>query len=76
MSERARQTADRFGYQLAILVLAAFVAVVGLVLWLPQQTIGGAPGWLAGAALALAVAELGRRPCGTVAWRLVNGRSW
>ncbi len=76
MSHRARQTADRFGYQLAILVLVCFAGALGLAAWLAQQTLGGVLGWVVGALVAAAVAQVGGGPCGLLAWHLVNGRSW
>jgi hypothetical protein len=62
----------RLGFSLAIIVLAAFVALVAAAVVAGVVLLGGVPGWASGVAFGAAVAQLTRRPVGTLVGRLVD----
>jgi hypothetical protein len=61
----------RLGFTLAVLVLIAFLALVGAVVLACATVLGGPVGWIAGAVLGLAVAQALRGRCGALVRRLV-----
>lgn len=62
----------RLGFSLAVLVLAAFVAVVGAIVYAGATVVGGPVGWGAGVVLGVAVAQALRGRCGALMGRLVD----
>jgi hypothetical protein len=64
--------ARRHANLLAGAVLAAFVTAIALCVAAPALLVGGIGGWLAGAALGVAVALALKRPCGILMGRLVG----
>jgi len=62
----------RMGFSLALLVLAAFVALVGAIVYAGATVVGGPIGWAVGVVLAFAAAQALRRPCGALMGRLVD----
>ena len=62
----------RLGFTLAVLVLGAFLALVGAVVFASVAVVGGPAGWAVGLVLGLAVAQAMRRPCGALLGRLVD----
>jgi hypothetical protein len=62
----------RMGFSLSVLVLAAFVALVGAIVYAGATVVGGAVGWAVGLVLAFAVAQALRGPCGALMSRLVD----
>jgi hypothetical protein len=63
---------SRLGFTLSVLVLAAFVALVGAIVYAGATVVGGPIGWAAGLALAFAAAQALRGPCGALMGRLVD----
>jgi hypothetical protein len=61
----------RAGFSLAVLVLAAFVALVGTIVFVCASVIGGTVGWVSGAVLGLVVAQALRGRAGALVGRLV-----
>jgi hypothetical protein len=61
----------RLGFMLAVLVLGAFLVLVGAVILAGGVVVGGPAGWAAGVVLGLVVAQATRRPCGALIARLV-----
>ena len=62
----------RLGFTLAVLVLGAFLALIGAVVFACVAVVGGPAGWAVGLVLGLAVAQAVRRPCGALLGRLVD----
>lgn len=62
----------RMGFSLSVLVLAAFVALVGAIVYAGATVVGGPIGWAVGLVLAFAVAQALRGPCGALIGRLVD----
>jgi len=62
----------RLGPSLALLVLAAFLGLVGAVVVAAVVLLGGIAGWATGVALGAAVAQVTRRPVGVLMGRLVD----
>jgi hypothetical protein len=62
----------RMGFSLSVLVLAAFVALVGAIVYAGATVVGGPIGWAAGLMLAFAAAQALRGPCGALMGRLVD----
>jgi hypothetical protein len=62
----------RLGFTLAVLVLGAFLALIGAVGFACVAVVGGPAGWAAGLVLGIAVAQATRRPCGALIGRLVD----
>jgi hypothetical protein len=61
----------RLGFTLAVLVLGAFLALIGAVVLACVAVVGGPAGWAAGVVLAVVVAQATRRRCGALIGRLV-----
>ena len=61
----------RLGFTLAVLVLTAFVALVGATVLACVTFLGGTIGWIAGIVLGLGVAQILRGRCGALVGRLV-----
>ena len=61
----------RLGFTLAVLVLGAFLALIGAAVLAGGVIVGGPAGWAAGVVLALVVAQATRRRCGALIARLV-----
>jgi 1,4-dihydroxy-2-naphthoate octaprenyltransferase len=61
----------RLGFALAVLVLTAFLALVGAVVFACTTLVGGPVGWVVGVALGLAVVQALRGRCGALVGRLV-----
>jgi hypothetical protein len=55
-----------------VLVLGAFLALIGAVVFACVAVVGGPAGWAAGLVLGIAVAQATRRPCGALIGRLVD----
>jgi hypothetical protein len=62
----------RLGFTLSVVVLAAFVALVGAVVVACITLVGGPAGVAAGLVLGVAVAQALRGPCGALIARLVD----
>jgi hypothetical protein len=62
----------RLGFSLSVLVLAAFVALVGAIVYAGATVVGGPIGWAAGLVLAFAAGQVLRGPCGALMGRLVD----
>jgi hypothetical protein len=62
----------RVGVSLAVLVLAAFLTLVGAVVVAGVALLGGVVGWIAGVALGAIVAQATRRPVGALMGRLID----
>jgi hypothetical protein len=71
MRTRTNTIIFRLGFMLAVLVLGAFLALIGAVVLACVAVVGGPAGWAAGVVLGLAVAQATRRPCGALIGRLV-----
>jgi hypothetical protein len=71
MRTRTDHLIFRLGFMLAVLVLGAFLALVGAVVFASVAVVGGPAGWIAGLVLGLAVGQATRRPCGALIGRLV-----
>jgi hypothetical protein len=61
----------RLGFTLAVLVLGAFLTLIGAVVMACVVIVGGPIGWVAGVVLGAVVAQATRRPCGALIGRLV-----
>ena len=72
MRRRTNPVMFRLGVTLAVLVPAAFVALVGAAVAAGVVLVGGVLGWVAGAALGAAVAQTTRRPVGLLMGRLID----
>jgi hypothetical protein len=62
----------RLGFSLAVLVLAAFLGLIGATVLAAVVLVGGPAGWALGVVLGLVVAQVTRRPCGALIGRLVD----
>ena len=71
MRTRTNTLINRLGFTLAVLVLTAFVALVGAIVLASATVLGGPMGWIAGAVLGLVVAQALRGRCGALIGRLV-----
>lgn len=71
MRTRTDTIVFRLGFTLALLVLGAFLALIGAAVLAGVVIVGGPAGWAAGLVLGLGVAQVTRRPCGTLIGRLV-----
>jgi hypothetical protein len=71
MRTRTNTLINRLGFTLAVLVLTAFVALVGAIVFACTTVLGGPVGWIAGVVLGLAVAQALRGRCGALIGRLV-----
>ena len=67
MRTRTDTIVFRLGFTLAVLVLGAFLGLIGATVVL----VGGPAGWAVGVVLGLVVAQVTRRPCGALIGRLV-----
>jgi hypothetical protein len=72
MRTRTDTIVFRLGFTLAVLVLGAFLAVIGAVVLAGGMLVGGPAGWSAGVALAIVLAQATRRRCGALIARLVQ----
>ena len=72
MRSRTDTILFRLGFTLAVLVLAAFVTLVGAVVVAGVALLGGIVGWAAGLAGGVLVAQATRRPVGALMGRLVD----
>jgi hypothetical protein len=72
MRTRTNHVMFRLGVSLAVLVLAAFVTLVGAVVVASVALVGGVVGWLVGVAVGAAVAQTTRRPVGLLMRRLID----
>ena len=61
----------RAGFTLAVLVLSAFLALVGGIVLACEALVGGPVGWVAGVVLGVVVAQALRRRTGALVGRLV-----
>jgi hypothetical protein len=71
MRTRTDTIVFRLGFTLAVLVLGAFLGLIGATVLACVLLVGGPAGWAAGIVLAIVVAQALRRPCGTLIGRLV-----
>jgi hypothetical protein len=71
MRTRTNTLINRLGFTLAVLVLTAFVALVGAIVFACATVLGGPAGWIAGVVVGLAVAQALRGRCGALIGRLV-----
>ena len=71
MRTRTDTIVFRLGFTLAVLVLGAFLALIGAIVLAGGVVVGGPAGWAAGAVLGLVVAQTLRRSCGALIGRLV-----
>jgi hypothetical protein len=71
MRTRTDSIVFRLGFTLAVLVLGAFLALIGAVVLAGVVVVGGPAGWAAGVVFGLVVAQATRRPCGALIGRLV-----
>ena len=72
MRTRTDTIVFRLGFMLAVLVLGAFLALIGAVVLAGGMVVGGPAGWGAGAVLAVVVAQVTRGTCGALIARLVE----
>jgi hypothetical protein len=72
MRTRTDTLVFRLGFTLAVLVLGAFLALIGAVVLAGGMIVGGPAGWVAGVTLAIVVAQATRRRCGALIARLVQ----
>ena len=72
MRTRTDTIVFRLGFTLAVLVLAAFLALIGGVVLAGVVIVGGPAGWAAGVVLAIVVAQATRRRCAALIARLVE----
>ena len=61
----------RLGFTLAVLVLGAFLALIGGIVLAGVVIVGGPAGWATGVVVGIFVAQATRRPCGALIGRLV-----
>jgi hypothetical protein len=71
MRTRTDTIVFRLGFTLAVLVLGAFLALIGAAVLACVVLLGGPAGWAAGIVLGVIVAHATRRPCGALIGRLV-----
>jgi hypothetical protein len=71
MRTRTDTIVFRLGFTLAVLVLGAFLALIGAAVLGCVVLLGGPAGWAAGVVLGVVVAQATRRPCGALIGRLV-----
>ena len=71
MRTRTDTIVFRLGFTLAVLVLGAFLALIGAIVLAGGVVVGGPAGWAACVVLGLVVAQTLRRPCGALIGRLV-----
>ena len=72
MRTRTDTIVFRLGFTLAVLVLGAFLALIGAVVLAGGVIVGGPAGWAAGVVLAIVVAQATRRRCAALIARLVE----
>ena len=72
MRTRTDTIVFRLGFTLAVLVLGAFLGLIGATVLAAVVLVGGPVGWAVGVALGLVVAQVTRRPCGALIGRLVD----
>jgi hypothetical protein len=72
MRTRTDTIVFRLGFSLAVLVLAAFLGLIGATVLAAVVLVGGPAGWAVGVVLGLVVAQVTRRPCGALIGRLVD----
>jgi hypothetical protein len=72
MRTRTDTIVFRLGFSLAVLVLAAFLGLIGATVLAAVVLVGGPAGWALGVVLGLVVAQVTRRPCGALIGRLVD----
>jgi hypothetical protein len=71
MRTRTETIVFRLGFTLAVLVLGAFLGLIGAAVLACVVLLGGPVGWAAGVVLGVVVAQVTRRPCGALIGRLV-----
>jgi hypothetical protein len=71
MRTRTDTIVFRLGFTLAVVVLGAFLALIGAIVLAGGMVVGGPAGWAAGVVLAVVVAQATRRRCGALIGRLV-----
>jgi hypothetical protein len=71
MRTRTDTIVFRLGFTLAVLVLGAFLALIGAAVLACVVLLGGPAGWAAGVVLGVVVAQATRLPCGALIGRLV-----
>ena len=62
----------RMGFSLSVIVLAAFMALVGAIVYAGATVVGGPIGWAIGLVLGFTVAQALRGRCGALMGRLVD----
>jgi hypothetical protein len=72
MRTRTDTIVFRLGFSLAVLVLGAFLGLIGATVLAAVVLVGGPAGWALGVVLGLVVAQVTRRPCGALIGRLVD----
>jgi hypothetical protein len=72
MRTRTDTIVFRLGFTLAVLVLGAFLALIGAAVLACVVLLGGPAGWAAGVVLGVIVAQTTRRRCGALIGRLVG----
>jgi hypothetical protein len=72
MRTRTHHLIFRLGFTLSVLVLSAFVALIGAIVFAGVAVVGGPVGWAAGLVVGFAVAQALRGPCGALIGRLVD----
>jgi hypothetical protein len=72
MRTRTHRLIFRLGFTLSVLVLSAFVALIGAIVFAGVAVVGGPVGWAAGLVVGFAVAQALRGPCGALIGRLVD----
>ena len=72
MRTRTDTIVFRLGFTLAVLVLGAFLGLIGATVLAAVVLVGGPVGWAVGVVLGLVVAQVTRRPCGALIGRLVD----
>jgi len=71
MRTRTDTIVFRLGFTLAVLVLGAFLALIGAAVLGGVVLVGGPAGWALGIVLGIVVAQATRRRCGARIGRLV-----
>jgi hypothetical protein len=71
MRTRTDTIVFRLGFSLAVLVLGAFLALIGGAVLTGVVLLGAPAGWATGVVLGIVVAQATRRPCGALIGRLV-----
>ncbi|HEX6696249.1 MAG TPA: hypothetical protein VF080_05620 [Solirubrobacteraceae bacterium] len=72
MRTRTDTIVFRLGFTLAVLVLGAFLGLIGATVLAGVVLVGGPAGWAVGIVLGLVVGQATRRPCGALIGRLVD----